>query len=574
MECETLLHQAEELSQKYSFEIAKLEPPAPSPKTEECLDRASTWFSLDLASLKSPAFETLDNEDFWDSLKELKVDGIYLPGLKKGGQFRTGIEIDPQWGSGWEDVALWMGKKKITLIGDALGNSTGLSTDFGLALKNYAPYPSLYHLIEIASRDWKWLPDVANDQLFANIPWLKLQELHKKGYIPQAFSSYTRQTLWNATGKIQCIDGKVRRWIYLQASHGDPLIDWLNPSFAGSRVAAADTLDSVYRLGQQITQFDDSVVLGTQTLWTRKLGGYSVLKTDRGLEGWKEAPTDLILDQVTQRAVLHAFIAEDAEALKLIYSAILSQNIPIKRLVHSLEPLDQCSWKFFLSQPKKEFKYHDEILTAEALRIRLLKEDIYQLDKNTFPTWPSYCMGIIDQKDFQQKRSEVMKIHLLSAFFYAMQPGVFSFSIADLLGILSPDTIDLTGPNEKSLYGSFSSQMKNSLSFASQLKNILAIRASSGIDRAELIEIAQTRQKHLLLFIYRHPGSQMLQLLGVNFGKIAAEQTLEIPEIRQTTAIDLMSGLALKKPLDSATIRVQIPPLSGQVIYFQKKQYD
>lgn len=566
IEQDTLLYQAEVISQKYGLQVAKLQPPLPSPQPQGCLNTASIWFSLNLDDLKAPAFETLNNEGFWEEIKELGVGGMYLKGLKKGGQFRTGMGLDPKWGSDWNEIALWLQKKNIALIGDALGNSTGLSTDFGLALKNYGPYPGLYHLVEIDPKDWKGLPEVSNQQLFANVPWLQLQELYKKGYVPEAFAPYTKESRWNATGKIKCFDGKVRRWIYLQENRQDPAIDWLNSSFGGSRIAAADTLDSVYNLGQKIAKFADSVALDTQTLWTRKLGSFSVLETDLGLEAWKAAPTDLIFDNLTQRAVLHAFVTEDAEALKLIYSTLLNEGIEIQRLVHALQPVDD--WKLFLLQPKKQFKYHDEVVTGELLRMRLLKEDLYRLDGKT---WPSYCMATVSAKEFEKKRDEVLRVHLLSAFFYAMQPGAFSFSLSDLLGMTSLGALDLMGPNENSLYGSLPSQTKNTLSFTSQLKKILSCRMSSDIANGEIIAIPQTKQKNLLIFIQRVHG--MLQLLAVNFGKTGAEQMIEMPEFRQTTAIDLMTGLAEKKPLVSSTIRLELPALSGKVILFQPQYY-
>jgi hypothetical protein len=65
-----------------------------------------------------------------------------------------------------------------------------------------------------------------------------------------------------------------------------------------------------------------------------------------------------------------------------------------------------------------------------------------------------------------------------------------------------------------------------------------------------------------------------LQLLAINFGRTPARQTLEMPSIRKTTAIDLMTGLAEKKPLDSATLHLDLPPLTGKVILFQPKYYD
>src|SRR5690606_14624500 len=132
---------------------------------------------------------------------------------------------------------------------------------------------------------------------------------------------------------------------------------------------------------------------------------------------------------------------------------------------------------------------------------------------------------------------EMARLHLLLAFFYAMQPGVFSFSMADLLGMTEPVGVDPMAPNEKSLYGSLPSQMKNSCSFANELKKILSVRTDSGIENGELIAIPDTHQRGLILLLHRLKGSRMLQLTAVNFSQMSVQETLDLPSIRQTTAI-------------------------------------
>lgn len=577
IERESMLFQAESIAQKYHFEVAKLEPPPLSPQPQLCLNTASIWFSIDLAELQEPAFDSLNNGIFWELLREIGVQGVYLKGLKKGGKSRTGISLDPKWGADWNDVALWLQKKKVALIGDSLGSCTGLSADFWLALKNFNNYAALYHLIEIEKQDWNTLPCVGSSDFTANVPWLTLQELHKKGYVPEQFSPYVKKSSWDATAPVKCIDGKVRRWIYLKEGEADPAIDWLNPSFAGSRIAAADMLDSIFNLGQKIAKLDDSIHFSakeTQALWTRKLGGTSVLETQGGLQDWKKAPTDMISDTLTRPALLHALIAEDAEALKMMYRLFLDEGIGTQRLVHALQPFDEftCDWAILLANPKKRFKYYEEIFTGEALRMRLLKEDAFRLRGAGPVTWPSACLAALGEPDYEKKRDESARAHLLLAFFYAMQPGVFSFSLSDLLGMVEHQTVDLMNPNEQSLYGSLPSQMKNSLSFAMQLKKILSVRTDSGIEFGELLAVPQTRQKGLLILIHRLQGG-LVQLLAVNFGRTPVTQTLEIPSIKQTTAIDLMTGLAEKKPLDSPTIRLDLLPLTGKAILFQAKYF-
>lgn len=579
IESHAMLYQAETISHLLNFAVAKTPPPTQTPQTQASLDAASVWFSLDLNEIAAPAFDTLNNEPFWDYLREIGVQGIYLKGLKQGGEFRTGISLDPRWGGNWADLAKILQRKGIALIGDSLGNSTGLSADFCLALKNYGEYPGLYHLVEIKPSDWKLLPEMGSSQFSVNIPWLMLQELQKVGYVPEYFSAYVKESRWNATTQIQGVDGKQRRWIYLKENQCDPVIDWLNPSFAGYRIATADTLDSVYNLGQKITRINAEISTNakeTIALWARKLGTYSVLETKGEIAELKGTSSDLMTDEMTRSALMHALIAEDAEALRMMYRLFLTEGIQTKKLVHELQPFNEfsCDWAELLANPKKKYTYCEETLTGDALRLRLMKEDAGRLGKTRPTTWPVLCMDAVGIKDFEQKRDQIAEVHLLLAFFYALQPGAFSFSVSDLLGTLKPQLLNLTGTNENTIYPSLPGQMKNPKSFAMQLRNILQIRKSNAIESGELIAVPQTKDRNLIILIHRLRGNRMLQLLAVNFGKTLAEQTLEIPEIAQTTAIDLMSGLADKKPLDSTSIQLSLPPLTGKVILFQTKYHE
>lgn len=565
---DSMLLQADAIAQKYNVEVAKAPPPSLAPQPLPCLATASVWFSIDLEQIQSPSLDTLADDVLWDQLYEIGVQGVYLKGLKQGGAFRTKIAIDPKWGD-WENLAMLLNKKGMALIGDTLGIATGVSSDFELALKNVGEYPGLYHLVEIEPRDWKILPTPMKSH-FANVPWLTLQELHKKGYVPEQFAPYIKESSWNATAPISCTDGVVRRWIYLKENKNDPAINWLNPSFAGCRIATSDALDSIYNLGERILQIDSGISASakeTLALWVRKLGGFSVLKTHGGLSEWQKASTDLIVDNITPPALLHALIAKDPEVLKLLYRLMLENKMEPKRLVHTLQPLDRytCDWAEFLEEPKRQFQYYEEILTADALRQRLLKEDAATLQGPDPVTWPSICLT--------QLQGGSLNAHLLLALFYAMQPGVFSFSVSDLLGVTKPTTVDLTASSEDASYGSLPSQMNNTHSFAMQLRKILGIRKQSEIASAELIAVPNTTSRSLFVLIHKLKNSQMLQMLAINFGDKSTTQMFDIPAIRQTSAIDLLSGLSVKKALDSSSFCLEVPPLSGKVILFQTKYF-
>jgi trehalose synthase len=574
----SLLFEANTIIKKYALEVAKAKPPLLTPQTQSCLDTANVWFSVDLASIIPPAFDTLAKGALWDQLREIGVQGVVLQGLKKGGAQRTAIALDPKWGKQWNDLALLLQSKNMVLITDSLGPSTGLCADFHLALKNVGEYAGLYQLIEIEKNDWNLLPKIESSQLFVNIPWLQLQKLHKKGYVPQDFSPYIKSSSWNATASISCVDGKVRRWIYQKENKADPLMDWLNPSFAATRIAAADILDSVYNLGQKMVQLNPNLSLNTKetlSLLASKLGNFSIQKTNRSLQEIKSASADLCEETLTKAALLHALLTQDTEVLKLIYRLFLEEEIDTKKLVHTLQPLDQFSldWSELLVQPRQKLHYYDEILTAEALRMRLLKQDALSIVNGS--TWTSHCAKALGIKEVEKYRDQISEMHLLLAFFYAMQPGVFSFSVSDLLGGIAPNQLlDPMKPNENTLYASLPNQLTNAKSFATQLKKILSIRRDYGLESAELLQVPKTKNPGLILFIHKQKQSSMVQILAVNFGKQAASEILEMNELRQTTPIDLMSGLALKKPLDSSLFELDVPALTGKIILFQTKYYD
>lgn len=590
-DAQPMLCQAEQISKKYASEIAKAPPPSPFPQTAPCLSLAPNWFTIDLKEIapacEGTVFQALQSEFLWDALKEMGVRAVRMIGLKQGGAERTSIALDPAWGSEaeWTDLACLLQKKGLVLIGEGVGSATGIGPDFSLALKNVGDYPGLYRMVEIDKSDWKLLPPVPKDQTFANIPWLMLQELSKRGYVPEKQSPFTKTSDWNATPRVDCADGKARRWIYLKEGSDNPLLDWIDPSYASFRLAAGDSLDSYYRLGQKVFCLNASIAPFAQetlALSLRKMGAFSVQSVLGGLASFCDASGDLLFDNLTQTSLLHALLTRDAEALRLSYRLFLDAGIQPKRLVHTLQPLDAFSaeWTELLLHPKKRLRYYEEVLTGEALRKRLLKEDVLRLgegksDKIPLSTWPGYCAAALNEKDFRKSKDQIEELHLLLAFFYAMQPGAFSFSVSDLLGALpnQKEPFDLLGCNETTLYPSLPIQLKNTYSFASGLKRILAARIEWNIANGELLEVLPASSPSVILLIHRLPAMGKIHLLGVNFGSACAQEAIERSELRQSSAINIMNGMLECKPFDSSAFLLNLPPLSAKSIVFQPKIY-
>lgn len=590
----SMLLDAELIGQQYALQIAKTSPPPATAQTRSLLDVASVWFSIDLNTLFTPknqsALEMISQEEFWNLLVDLGVQGLYLEQLKEGGSLQTGLGIHPKWGAKeWPKISMAAQKRGIALIGDCIGYATGAGKDFELALKNEGDYPSLYHLIEIDPANWNLLPAVSAGAKVANISWLNLQELYKRGYISEKSQSYVKESNWNATKKIIGSDGISRRWIYLKQNKTDPVLSWLSSSFATQRLASGDTLNRFYNLNQKIGCLDvalPSIAKEVQSLWMRKIGGFSMQKNSRTLQEMKSGYCDAVEDTLTRAALLHALIAEDCRALRWIYHLFLQENIPSMNLVHVLQPFDlfACDWTELAFNPKKTYTYFEEQMTGELLRDKLLQEDLFRLNtpkEKILPlsTWTGYCSlspSVVRIQDFEKKQKEIQKIHLLLALIYAMQPGIFSFSAADILGALPNQAtqLDLMGTNPNTLYPSLSFQLQNPHSFASQLKKILHIRQISHIAQGELLAVAPVFHTSSLLLIYRLPKSRFIQLLAVNLGSQTVEEKIEIAAIQQTSAIELLSSLSAEKVFDSSTFSFQLAPLSGKVFLFQPKYFD
>lgn len=578
---ETMLSQAEKITEVYSQQMAKADPPSECPQSLASLQLSSVWLGIDLNQFmgENPLTSFTDT-DTWSLLREIGIESIRMKHLRQEGD----LKIDPKWKSLWPQVVENANRIGISLIGDLIGNSTIAGKDFQKAVQKAPDYLNLYHLIEIDPKDWNLLPNVPLGSLETNIPWLSLQELHSLGYVPEQFAPYVKLSAWNATAKITGVDGKVRRWIYLKEGENRPVLSWLSPTFAALKLAAGDALNCTNEFGMQMLHLDGNIPMIAQetlALLIRQMQAFSVSSGNGSLQSIRQAPTDLVYDTATRAALLHALIAQDAIALRMIYQLILDEKIETKRLVHVLQPFDEAAsdWIELMQSPKKKFRYAQEQVTGEVLRQRLLKEDLSNLKASeTIPltTWPDHCAKALGVKDFDPHREEITNAHLLLSFTYAMQPGAFSISAADLLGALPDQAKDLSffNPNTSTLYASLPTQLRNPKSFASSLKRILSARRESGIAQGELVAVLPSPHPGTLLLLHRLPKNRFMHLLAINFARKPAQEAIEIPEIRQTTAINVMSKLAEEKIFSSAQFSFTLPPMSGKSFYFQPKYYD
>ncbi|HEX2583040.1 MAG TPA: hypothetical protein VHL30_02880 [Chlamydiales bacterium] len=581
-ETESMLFQAEELARHYAPIVSKQPPPSHSPQTDQLLRRSSNWLTIDLAELQtdgSSPLASLGNELLWEWLANIGFDGIELKGLKGSADAPVSFQIDPKRGTEIEyrELAVRAMNKGMHFIGSVVGGATGNGIDFALALKNIGSYPGLYSLIEIPEEDWELLPEVKRNSIAANIPWLTLQKLTDKGYVPQCSDPYVKKSDWNATKPIRCVDQTLRRWIYLSDAKGFPRLNWLNPTFASERLAAGDILQSIYRLGEPILQLDANLPESAQetlSLMIRKLKGYSAAFCKGGVSSFSNKMADLLYDHLTPIAALHALIAEDAEMLRLTAQMLLDENVQPKRLIHSLEPFGRapCDWAELLASPRKKYRYLEEEWTGEALRLRLLCEDKERLQGlSTSFSWTKACSScVLETQNIHRKRDQIQELHLLLIQFFAWQPGAFCLSAGDLVGALGPFNLV---KSTDTLYASIPTQLQNPKSFVAHLQRILRVRRDISLERAELIDVPPVENKGLLIFRYRLAETGYPALLVVNFSKMKASEVLESPAYARTSAIDLYSGRSIEKTHDSSFFIANVEPYTAKLILFQPKIY-
>ncbi len=577
----TLLSQAETISQSYQEQISKTPPPGRESLANQALISSSNWLTIHLESLENQRnpIDSFDDPKIWQLFKDIGIQSVHLKNIKNNQE----LIIDPSWKSSWTSLQEKTQRQKISFVGDLMGNAIPMGSDFEMAIQNQKKYTSLFHLIEIDPKDWNLIPEIPSGQKEANVPWLNVQKLHQKGYIQELFNPYIKKSSWNTTAPIVGIDGKKRRWIYLKEGKNNPCLSWLSTSFGAYQLITANALGMFFELGEKILQIDGKIPLFAQemiALWIRKMGAYTTLSTNGTLASIANAPTDFATDSATPIALLHALITQNTTALQMIYQLFLENNIPSHKLVHTLQPFEThlCDWMELIQSPQKKFNYGEEKITANFLRQRLLKEDLLRLqllDRLPETTWVDYCKRSLNLQDFENHVDDIQKLHLLLAFTYAHQPGVFCVSLEDLLGAYrSKNTnLNILESNPDCIYASLPIQQTNPDSFTSQLSQIIRKRNETNIARGSLIDVLPSPNPGTLLLLHRLGSSGFIQLLAVNFSKESVQENIKYKEIAETSAIDIMTQLGEEKVFSSPQFSFNLDPQSARAFYFQPKYY-
>jgi trehalose synthase len=574
----------------------------------------------------------------------------YTPSVD-GNFDRISFQIDPSFGTRaqYEALVAQAHRHGAIVIGDIVPGHTGKGADWLLAERAYRDYPGLYDMVSIPPSDWGLLPPVPAGRDAVNLSPAAVNALAAKDYIVGDLHSGifyapgVKVTDWSATGVVRGVDGVKRRWVYLHLfKQGQPTLDWLDPSFAADRLVIGDEVDEIGVLGDDMVRLDANSLLGLErepdgrVLFAdhplsvtvnqlladtaRKLGGYTFEELAAPLDAMHKMLSggpDLSYDFVTRPAYDDALLTGDAELLRLVYQLMRKYDVDPGRLIHALQNHDELTMGLGLfggPHATELFAFRGGRITGEALR-DLIRQEMYgrligasapynlKFGNGVACTTASLIAAKLGIRDLSKiTPADVHRIehlHLLLAFFNAMQPGVFALSGWDLAGDLTlpaaavrqrladGDTrwinrgaYDLLGanptavrsaaglPRATSLYGPLPRQLEHEDSFASQLRRMLQVRSQLRLYAAEVVDVPAVRAKGLFVMVNRLPDSSDLEVTLINFGDASIDEGVivkgAVPAMRVSNL--LQSGVVPPTVDAAGALRVSLKGYEWQAL--------
>ncbi|MEO8518989.1 MAG: maltose alpha-D-glucosyltransferase, partial [Dermatophilaceae bacterium] len=565
---------------------------------------------------------------------------------------RISTQIDPAFGTEAEfrtmcEVA---GEHDGTIIDDIVPGHTGKGADFRLAEMKVGEYPGIYHMVEIDPSDWHLLPEVPMGRDSVNIDLETEDRLGKAGYIIGKLQRVifhqpgVKDTNWSTTAPVTGPDGVERRWVYLHYfKQGQPTVNWLDPTFAGVRMVIGDALHSLSDLGSGALRLDANGFLGVEKsavglpAWSeghplseaanqliasmvRKVGGFTFQELNLTIDDIKvtsEAGTDLSYDFINRPAYQHALAMADTEFLRLTLNASLTIGVNPVQLVHALQNHDELTYElvhFATAHREDLYAYHGEEITGAELA-RTIRQDLidhltgeaapYNLVfttngiASTTGTVIAAALGYTSIDNLTEEQVDrIRQAHLLLAMFNSLQPGVFSLSGWDLLGMLTVDperiaplletgdtrwihrsTYDLMGVNESeqpsmgmpeavSLYGPLPAQLRDPRSFVSQLRIILRLRRRYGIATSTQVDVPEVSNKAMLVMVHElsHPGKHQVTVLNFSPDEIVGtvNSTHLVPG---STVVDMFTDEVLGEVDDLHSFSISMEGHQGMSLF-------
>src|SRR6478735_1990396 len=373
LETRSMLSQSGKLSRELSGKSAQWHHEFAEPQPRKAIQQASVWLLSYPASVITRRGETViatwGDDELWNALNEIGIDLLHTGPVNRSGGIKDreytptmdagfdpiSFDIDPELGSvkDYRSMVRVAREHHGIIAGDLVPLHTGKGADFLLALRGYKDYPGIYTMVEIDNKDWPQLPAVDNPWKSALVSDEVAEKLRRAGYIPGRIDScdadpeVRKSSGWSATGEIEGVDGKRRRWVYLHYfKPGQPVLDWLDPSCAAQQVVSGNVVRTIDDLGAKVLRLDAVPFLGIEpkqgsatafhfqhplsilntnylAFMTRKLGGWTFQELNAPPETVKqfldEGP-DFSYDFFTRTEGLHALLMGDAALLRQAYS--------------------------------------------------------------------------------------------------------------------------------------------------------------------------------------------------------------------------------------------------------------
>ena len=189
----------------------------------------------------------------------------------------------------------------------------------------------------------------------------------------------------------------------------------------------------------------------------RKLGGFTFEELALSFDDFREMARggpDLSYDFVTRPAYDDALVTGDAALLRLVFELMRTYSIDPGRLIHALQNHDELTMGLahFGAHADEQFAFRGTQLSGRQLR-ELIHREMYEHligarapynlkfgdgVASTTATVIAATLGIRDISHLTAAQvREIRRLHLLLAFYNAMQPGVFALSGWDLVGALT-----------------------------------------------------------------------------------------------------------------------------------------
>src|SRR5215470_7377520 len=221
----SMLHQAELAARRYSGQGELWRHPYAVPEPRAASSLASVWFTAyppsQITGPGESVLESLGDPDLWRVFRDIGIGGMHTGPMKQAGGLsgreytptvdgnfdRISSQIDPAFGTEaqFRIMVRRAADNRAVIIGDIIPGHSGKGADFRLAERRYGDYPGLYHMVEIAAKDWNLLPAVPAGKDSANLEPAVVDQLKARGYIvgqlPRTifFEKGVKETDWSAT---------------------------------------------------------------------------------------------------------------------------------------------------------------------------------------------------------------------------------------------------------------------------------------------------------------------------------------------------------------------------------------